>query len=523
MILNQKFKTQVVFTIVIFFLTSVYSQPNGTVVKKQNIYPSEVETVLRQSGKNRQELERAINYFQQSGDSLKLKAIYFLIANMDIHYSADYYWADSLNHHLPFNELSYPTFDASLKAFDELKKRTSGIHPVPVAYWDKDSIKANFLIENVEKAFEAWKLPWAKHVPFNLFCEYVLPYRISEEPFQEWRKEYSNKYDSILAKDKAHDIVSASNTIKNDIRNWFTNTYYIETRKEPIPRLGPQQLLFRKQGPCEDIAGLAVYAMRSQGLASTEDMAIYWGTSSGSHFWNVVCNQDLKPTPIDITSHDTSAYKLAREPAKVIRLTYSKQSEALASQVPANEIPYNLLKLKNILDVTEQYWPVKDITCPLYPPELHLKVAYACVFNYSAWKPSWWGFIKNGKVKFDKMSQGVIYLPMYYTGNKLLAAGNPVAIPYKNEPFEIIPDTINRHTITILEQENYLIFRPGKYYHLFYWDKQWKSLANKAVGYDHQLIFDMVPRNALLLLVSEYSQHKERPFMINDKGERTWW
>jgi hypothetical protein len=32
-----------------------------------------------------------------------------------------------------------------------------------------------------------------------------------------------------------------------------------------------------------------------------------------------------------------------------------------------------------------------------------------------------------------------------------------------------------------------------------------------------------VPANALLLLIPEYSQRKERPFIMLDNGERVWW
>jgi hypothetical protein len=135
-------------------------------------------------------LEKAIEHFRKAGDTLKLKAIYFLVSNMDNYCSADYYWADSLNRHVSFNELSYPTLDASLKAFEALKKQTPGLHPVTIKYRDIDSIKADFLISDIENAFEIWKKPQSKGFSFNMFCEYILPYRISIEPLQDWRSTY---------------------------------------------------------------------------------------------------------------------------------------------------------------------------------------------------------------------------------------------------------------------------------------------------------------------------------------------
>ena len=80
----------------------------------QTKYPINVETVLQKTKTNRPELEKALNYFYKGKDLLKIKAINFLIANMDIHTSYNYYWADSLGKRISFNELDFPDFDSSI-------------------------------------------------------------------------------------------------------------------------------------------------------------------------------------------------------------------------------------------------------------------------------------------------------------------------------------------------------------------------------------------------------------------------
>lgn len=37
------------------------------------------------------------------------------------------------------------------------------------------------------------------------------------------------------------------------------------------------------------------------------------------------------------------------------------------------------------------------------------------------------------------------------------------------------------------------------------------------------LLFSKVPQNALMLLIPEYSEGKERPFIIMNDGTRHWW
>jgi len=121
--------------LLLFIPISLFSQT-------QNPYPADVEAVLKQAGKNRTELEKSISYFQKSGDPLKLNAIYFLVRNMDIHYSQNYYWADSATgKRIDYNELNYPDFAAAVEAFERIKVQTGKVMPVSHTYKDIDSIK----------------------------------------------------------------------------------------------------------------------------------------------------------------------------------------------------------------------------------------------------------------------------------------------------------------------------------------------------------------------------------------------
>ena len=54
--------------------------------------PPQVESVLNLSGDNKNELKTVLNYYAQKHDSLKWKAACFLIGNMDIHFSEQFYW-----------------------------------------------------------------------------------------------------------------------------------------------------------------------------------------------------------------------------------------------------------------------------------------------------------------------------------------------------------------------------------------------------------------------------------------------
>ena len=58
-------------------------------------YPPDVAESLSAAGNNRAELEKVIDHYKASGDSLKLDAAYFLIGNMEGHCYATYRLVDS--------------------------------------------------------------------------------------------------------------------------------------------------------------------------------------------------------------------------------------------------------------------------------------------------------------------------------------------------------------------------------------------------------------------------------------------
>ncbi|HAO09421.1 MAG TPA: transglutaminase domain-containing protein [Chryseobacterium sp.] len=507
------------FSILLTVVSILFLVPYSIYAQKQ--YPSQVTVVLNKSNGNKSELEKVIAHFNKPEDSLKLKATYFLISNMDIHHSESYYWADSSGKYVTYDELNYPDFTTALKAFDSVKKTVRKIHPVPYAYRDIDTIKAEFLIDNINQAFELWHRPLANQIPFADFCEYLLPYRISIEPIQDWRTVYKNRFN--LASEKSDQIDSVLRYLKKDMTNWFTCTYNLEKRPDPIPRLGALQLLQRKKGPCEDIADLAVFALRSQGIPASIDHVPAWATSSGNHTLDVVFNSSVQPIHYDLLLLGDSIKEFIREPAKVIRATYSRQTNTLPYFENEENIPPGFMRLTNYKDVTQEYWQTKDITCNIFRLTKMPKIAYAAVLNYSNWTPTWWGFVKNDSVTFSSLCKGAVFLPMYYIGGKLRPAGYPVVSGYKSMKV-LKPDTLNTRSITLKEEEHYLRYRSGKKYKLYYWNNYWKLIDEKiAAENTTELVFERVPKNALCILIPEYTQRKERPFSLNEKGEREWW
>lgn len=62
---------------------------------------------------------------------------------------------------------------------------------------------------------------------------------------------------------------------------------------------------------------------------------------------------------------------------------------------------------------------------------------------------------------------------------------------------------------------------PGDEYELFYWNGQWTTLG-KQIATENQLLYDNVPKNALLLLRNLTKGREERPFTY-ENGIQIWW
>ncbi|MBQ2969741.1 MAG: hypothetical protein IJE15_05055 [Bacteroidaceae bacterium] len=55
---------------------------------------------------------------------------------------------------------------------------------------DTAQVTAEMLMKHIEDAFNVWNKPWNGKYDFEHFCNYVLPYRIDDEPLSHWRERY---------------------------------------------------------------------------------------------------------------------------------------------------------------------------------------------------------------------------------------------------------------------------------------------------------------------------------------------
>jgi hypothetical protein len=239
---------------------------------------SPLEEVLKLAGKNRHELERVIkHYSKEPTDSLKLKAAEFLIMNMPGKYTESYDapWEDVATVNLRWTSSSD-------------KSRVLNTYKIgdPIRRYDMDCITADYLISNIDLAFEVWNdKPWGKHVSFETFCEEILPYRIGNEPLENWREKVLASFADInnsLKGDSAVTAVEACARV-NDILPRFR-------MDKDFSNMSFTQLMATTRGTCDSQASLAIFVMRGLGIPVAFDFTPQWKIHPTGHSWNSVCD-----------------------------------------------------------------------------------------------------------------------------------------------------------------------------------------------------------------------------------------
>jgi len=495
-------------------------------------YPSEVSEVLDKAGDNRAELERVIEHYRTEGDSLKLEAAFFLIGNMEGHAYATYVLKDSTDEVVAFNALDYIDFDSLLTAVDSLDKVHPGLDfKRGDLMYDIDSIRADFLITQIDYAFRAWReKPWTKDLSFDDFCRYVLPYRGSNEPLEDWRGYFWDKYKDVTTRmTDSTDPIEATVLINNDVRSWFTfdRRFYFHPTD-----LGLAEMLEIGLGRCEDMTNVTIYALRANGLAVTSDYTPYWANAGNNHAWNAILAPDGRLLPFMGAEANPGEYHLRYKLAKVYRKMFNKNRANPVFLDRKQESIAPWLGGKSYLDVTADYIDVCDVTV-IFEKDIpdSIDLAYLCVFNSGSWGAIHWAKVENNRAVFTDMGTSVVYLPALYLGKEIEPWGAPFVLNGDCQLQSLTPgDThqtarltattgIERAESTDGVKKTFLT--SGREYELQYWDDEWRVLDTLRAG-DGPLVFDSVPEGGLYWLTAIDSDRDERIFTLED-GEQIWW
>lgn len=401
-----------------------------------------LEQALAAAKDNRAELEKVLEYYSQ--DSLKLEAAKFLIRNMPGHYS----YRDT-----QLMERYYAQIEALLMRHKEDKSDVlrDSINQLAIdlqlkncnKIYDIEVITSEFLISNIDTAFDCWmNLPWGKHLSFDEFCEYILPYKVQElQPFDDWRTEFRTFCDSGLSELKFCEMhrestynasVILSNNLIDSIKPFLSWSL-----DYPILKVSTKSKM--PFGKCDDYADLMTSIMRAHGIPVVLDYTPQWAYRDLGHTWTSILAQTGKNIPFSaFFTSPGEAHKIEERLAKVFRHTYAinqdlKQLNQIEKYVP--------LTFRNIFqkDVTDEY--IKCTSIELQNKSWEDGYVYLGISDGEKWSPIHFAYCKNGKASFDKMGLNSVYILMRYRENgKIDYLSYPFLINYDGTLHYYIPD-----------------------------------------------------------------------------------
>ncbi len=385
-----------------------------------------LETALRMAGDNRPELEKVLAHYSQSpADSLKFRAARFLIENMPGHYTVAGKKVEWLRAKIDNDSTaSYflkKVLDIAICYLDDM---SYGVRKLE----DVRHIKGDFLIHHIDRSFEKRnKYPWAQNLPFDLFLEYVLPYRFENERVDCW-------IDSLqIDPDKYAEALFVDNS---KYTLWNVENY--------LPVDGDQFSIYHPlikevlrhsfQYECRNAAAMTALQSRVTALPASIDFFPHYANRNGYHYWHMTRSPEFKEPYV--------ANSLERRAAKVYRKTFSIQPHAV---LPKNEYVPPLFREPFQKDVTEEYLHTADIHIkPVTLPRRTPRYAYLYTFCDLTWTPVVIGEFSAEATRFSNIGKNILYLPGYYGSYKPRAMHYPFILQLDGAVNYLVPDTTRR-------------------------------------------------------------------------------
>lgn len=412
---------------------------------------------LEEAGDNRLELLEVINYYKtEQQDSLKLEAARFLIENMPGHGTV---WSEAIDSFRQKVTTSDSLVDMKVMNawWDELEKNDK-----PVMQADVRHLKAEFLIKEIDKAFEIWQsVPWKGEVSSDLFCKYVLPYRFSTELLVDgWRDSLFNAYFPLVKEAKTtkeafeivHDtiwkrLLSSSSHFPHIIDVVAMQHQRKAMCMQRCVALGAVMRALCIPAAIDNIGRWANYSNNGHAWAA---LIAKEGTYSiFEDEWEAKINNRIDATIFEIDYPIAEDYPLAtdfkKKYSKIWRSTYQRNEHIGADAVEWEAMQQFINPFW--VDVSADYGLVGEIS--LSTEDVTSETVYLCTYSTGrGWMPVDYGKFEDRKLRFTSLGDSVLYAVVEYKEGKLIPLANPFLLT-KHSQIEIIPDATNMRTVVL--------------------------------------------------------------------------
>lgn len=388
--------------------------------------PSEVQQSLHKSGIRKPDLMKVLLAFNQPEDSLKLHAAYFLIKNLGSNYTHRMSLCDSSGNAIEIDPMKFKDYASIKKYIDSIEILSGKIsYKTDTILLDINSVNSEFLIEHIKKAYNTWQeSTWEKKYDFNIFCEFILPYRVANEEVELHSDHFKEKYGYLISHN--HSIYETAKLINSEINNEVTHDNRL------VLNPNPQLITTTEKSRCGNLRDINIYkvtVLKSLGIAAVMDYTPFFADSILGYYSTTIILPDNNKLFLSNSDNQSINYPQGKV-AKVYRRSHNNDPKSLFSIKDKETHTPPFLGNFNYLDVTDEYLQTSDVTIDFADTSQFI---YLAVFNENKWQPvAWTRANDDNKAHFKNMATGVVYRAVVVSVEDILHVGKTFYLTGKN-------------------------------------------------------------------------------------------
>lgn len=367
--------------------------------------------------------QEVVDYYDRPEDSLKKSAAEFLQRYAGYHYGVPRHLTDSAGHRVyVMHPEDFPTDTAYRKFLDARGYRYHTGEAVP----DEEAVSREFLTENIELAFDAWRNPWARHVPFDVFCRYILPYRNADEELSDWRRYFKEKYEPTIRDSVGGDTASARQVALYLMRRLRQELAYGTRLRDFYTNfLTPEESRLMHTMECRGLAHYGTLALRACGVPCAM-IQIGWRFTDIAHSTIYIPALQGDTAGCRLSLYDEllpmQADKDSMASWRTWRYAYEANPDLVAlSEDP--EVPPLYYEPVTRMDETARFSKAFSFSLPLPAEGRGKKHLFLCRFVNWKWLPVREGSVEGDSVRFKDASIRQWYRLAAMEGDSLRAFG----------------------------------------------------------------------------------------------------
>ena len=343
---------------------------------------------------------------------------------------------------------------------------------------DARVISPEFLKADMESAVSVWEQSaWKEEVPFDLFCRYILPYRVYDEPLRmgtrdSLYKEYHSAIEGIT------DVKKAFAAVHN-----LLNTRVKAMELEFTHNSSALMMEKMRMGNCLQRCIHEVSVLRSLGIPAVVDCIPCWANySTKGHSWVALVTTEGTFTMPDRSKLDGYLDSIPSRPQYVGSSFFHVRSKV------EDDYPYptDFRKRHSVVNRIEFEYQLKEFadenadervrgyfTYPFYKDVSSdygcqstvivedfgtSSYAYLCTYRTAyGWTPVAYSKKENNQFRFSHIGDSILCLLMVAKDKILYPIGSPFLISGKEEKY-LTPDTLSSDS-AVLDRKYPLVGR----------------------------------------------------------------